>query len=64
MERVDLLDLQGDVGERDCLCVPWEIAWVYSGSEVGHGFWFKATKTEKEDRLLMPAVVFGAGFHC
>lgn len=59
MERVDLLDLQGDVGERGRLLVPWQITWVYSGSDIGHGFWFEATKDKERNRLLMPVTAFG-----
>lgn len=38
MERVDLLDLQGEAGERNRLGVPWELTRVYSGGGVGHDF--------------------------
>lgn len=35
MERVDLLDLEG---ERNRLGVPWELTRVYGGGGVGHDF--------------------------
>lgn len=48
VERVDLLDLHGDMGEWDRLRVPREIAWVYSRSDVCHDFWFEVTKTGRK----------------
>lgn len=38
MEWVHLLDLQGDVGERDCFWVPWETTSMCCVSDVGHDF--------------------------